>query len=220
MVRPSQRLFCRTEMFLCYPRCPEEALIKRTGSMWSRVPHVCRDVSHLHCCSRQTIFWSYLLWISKEEAQMCAATSMPAFVQEWLLVSPRGKSFLIWWSKGAEDFTFCCCCSCLPIDLSHLRHNSVCNTWEFTLRPKKSGISGRVESLLFLSLCCQNHTWPISSVSAFPSVFTQVGQEGTSLDYAVSLSLNLKFWWRQVFNSLINSIWNWTGRVLMYLAPQ
>lgn len=61
-------------------------------------------ISHLHYCSGQPIFWSYLLLLSKEEDQMHAARGMPAFVQERVLVSLQGgKSFLMWWSRGAQE---------------------------------------------------------------------------------------------------------------------
>lgn len=47
--------------------------------------------SHLHYCSGQPIFWSYLFFRSKEEDQMRAARGMPAFVQERVLVSLEGE---------------------------------------------------------------------------------------------------------------------------------
>lgn len=104
-----KRPFCSTGGFLCYPRCSEETLVKGARLAWSQSTHVHAGTSSHHYYSGQPIFWSYLLWMSKEEDQMYAARGMHAFNQERALVSlggAGGERFLTWWSQGAEDLIY------------------------------------------------------------------------------------------------------------------
>lgn len=203
MVKSSKkRPFCSTGGFLCYPRCSEETLVKGARLAWSQSTHVHAGTSSHHYYSGQPIFWSYLLWMSKEEDQMYAARGMHAFNQERVLVSlggAGGERFLTWWSQGAEDlifffFIFFTFGPCSAIALRHSRQQSVCNIWDSIPWPTGSGICGRVQSLQFLSRCCQIIHGPFILCQCIGPISTREGQKGKSLDCTVSLSLNLNFW--------------------------
>lgn len=151
--------------------------------------------SHLHYCSGQPIFWSYLFFRSKEEDQMRAARGMPAFVQERVLVSLEGEKASSYGGLKEQRISLFFFCPCWATQ-RHLREQSVHNVWESIPWSKGSGICGWVQSLWFLRLCCQITHGPFLLCQCFCPVSTKGGQKGKSLDYTVSLSLNLKFWCR------------------------
>lgn len=169
--------------------------IKGTRSAWSRVTHMHTDVSsHLHYYSGQSIFWSYLSWMRNKEDQMCAATGTLAIVQGRELVSLQEKKKASL-HGGLKRQQFSCFCPCSAIALRHFRQQSVCNRGESILWSKGSSIFGWVHILpQFLSHCHQITRGPFLQCQCVSPVSTRVGQKGKILDYAVFLSLNLKFW--------------------------
>lgn len=96
---------------------------------------------------------------------------------------------------GLKGQQFSCFCPCSAIALRHFRQQSVCNRGESILWSKGSSIFGWVHILpQFLSHCHQITCGPFLQCQCVSPVSTRVGQKGKILDYAVFVSLNLKFW--------------------------